>query len=153
MYIYIYTFIYNACLCIMVQRSTFLYLSVLGAQPLSASHWLGRPYTLKQTYRLNEFIRGSFRSCPALPCPALPCPALPGRALPCPALPCPVPARPVPCALCPALPPALPCARTHNWTPIHLSSAWLCNVVVHVSNSERKQRARKNPLRGVYSKP
>ena len=45
--------------------------------------------------------------------------------------------------------PAQP-ARTHNPTPIHISSAWLCNVVVYVSNGERKQRARKPPLRGVW---
>ena len=38
----------------------------------------------------------------------------------------------------------------HNPTQIHLSSALLCNVVVYVSNSERKQRARKPPLRGVW---
>ena len=41
-------------------------------------------------------------------------------------------------------------ARSHKRTPMHLSSAWLCNVVVYVWKSERKQRARKPPLSGVW---
>ena len=59
-----------------------------------------------------------------------------------------VPSAALPC-------PALPAARTHNPTPIHLSIAWLWlrNVVVYVSNSERKQRARKPPLRGCGVNP
>ena len=74
---------------------------------------------------------------------ALPCPALP--ALPC----CPaaqvVRWKPMLFVELPAC-----AARAHNPTPIHLSSAWLCNVFVYVPYSERKQRARKPPLRGVW---
>ena len=94
--------------------------------------------------------------CPALRCPALPrpalCPALPYPALPCPAL----PALPLRCRALRAtlavfvIERPAQAARTHNPTPIHLSSAFLCNVVIYVSNSERKQRARKPPLRGVW---
>ena len=97
---------------------------------------------------------------PALRCPDLPCNALPPHPLPCPA---PCPALPSPCqpraaliggegqAVCwkPSLFVDRPAqaARTDNPTPIHISSARLCNVVVYVSNGER---ARKPPLRGVW---
>ena len=35
-------------------------------------------------------------------------------------------------------------------TPIFLSCGVLCNVGVYVSNCDRKQRARKPPLKGVW---
>ena len=114
--------------------------------------------------------------CPALPCPApalcpalcpLPLPSLcPLPCLPC--LPCLPSARPCPASRAGLRTSSSPdrarrpgclletlafrraaCA-TRNRTPIHISSAWLCNVVVYVSNGERKQRARKPPLRGVW---
>ena len=108
------------------------------------------------------------RGLPALPCPVPPvppvpcalCPALPaqvhvlgaGPALP--ALPCPA------CASAPPLPcPALPLRATLAGcglfdgnpclvvepTPIHLSSALLCNVVVSVSNSEGSREQERPP--------
>ena len=98
-------------------------------------------------------------ACPALACPALPylpCPALPWAALPCPALPC------LPCqsSLTGGVRARLfvgnhcfSSSSRHSRggpTTRHPSiSAVLGCVVVYVSNGERKQRARKPPLRGV----
>ena len=89
--------------------------------------------------------------CPsALPSPALPCLSLPFLpALPCPACPACLTSEPLQGGK-PTLFVERPAqaTRTHNPTPIRLSYGLLCNVVVSVSNSERKQRARKPTLKG-----
>ena len=129
------------------------------------------------TETLTSFWNCPALPCPALPCPAPPCPALPCcPALPLP-LPLALPSA-LPTALpCPAHP-ALPSRSSHfqqpdrrpgclletlafrraagtgredpQPAPIHISSAWLCDVVVYASNGEKEQRARKPPFRGVW---
>ena len=117
-----------------------------------------------------------FLFCPATCCPALPCPALVCPPPTLPYLPCPCPALALPC---PALPPGrvgvstssspdrargpgclletLACRRVAgtgredpqpDTSPSQLRFA--VNLGAYISNCERKQRARKPPLRGVW---